>query len=96
MGGGQGSDSGRAAAYQVTAVADARTNAVVVSAPEEMLPTIEDLIKQVDQSIDQICEIRVFPLRFAEATNTAQLINDVCKGQELVVCDSCSRILYKK
>ncbi|MHB9156399.1 MAG: zinc ribbon domain-containing protein [Endomicrobiales bacterium] len=25
-----------------------------------------------------------------------QLINEVCKGQELIVCDSCSRILYRK
>ena len=25
-----------------------------------------------------------------------QVINDVCKEQELIICDSCSRILYKK
>jgi type II secretory pathway component GspD/PulD (secretin) len=83
-GGDQGNSSsgGRATAYQVTAVADERTNAVVVSAPEEMLPTIEDLIKQIDQTIDQICEIRVFPLRYAEAQTMAQLINDVFQSQQ--------------
>jgi len=25
-----------------------------------------------------------------------QIINDVCKGQDFITCDSCSRILYKK
>lgn len=79
-GGGQPTpDSGgaRPGGPVVTAVADTRTNAVVVSAPNEVIPTIEQLVAQIDTSSVQITEIRVFTLHFAEAQNTAQLINDI-------------------
>lgn len=76
-GGGSADSSTRQVTPTVTAVADTRTNAVVVSAPDEVMPTIDQLVEQIDTSTEMLCEIRVFTLKFAEAQNTAQLINDI-------------------
>jgi type II secretory pathway component HofQ len=64
----------------VTAVADERTNAVVVSAPDELMPTIESLIEQVDQSADVLTEVRVFPLQYADAEKLAEVVTSVFNG----------------
>ncbi len=80
----QSSGSGASAALQasstVTAVADERTNAVVVSAPDELMPTIESLIEQVDQSADVLTEVRVFPLQYADAEKLAEVVTSVFNG----------------
>jgi len=84
-GGGGGGDgapaatdaSARSGGPTVTVVADTRTNALVVSAPEEVMPTLDQLITQVDTFTAQITEIRVFTLHFADAQNMADLINSI-------------------
>jgi general secretion pathway protein D len=75
--GNSGDSSTRQVTPTVTAVADTRTNAVVVSAPDEVVPTLDQLVEQIDTSSEMLCEIRVFTLKYAEAQNTAQLINDI-------------------
>lgn len=81
----QGSSSGdsaaRRAAQKVTAVAETRMNALVVSAPNDLITTIDSLIQQIDQSTEQVCEIQVFTLKYSDATQMAQLINDVFQSQ---------------
>lgn len=66
----------RLAIARVLAVADTRTNAVVVSAPEELIPTIEEVIEKIDTMTEPLQEIQVFPLKFASAENMAKVIND--------------------
>lgn len=65
---------------KVVAVADERTNSLVVSAPEEAIPSIERLIKEIDVNSNDITELRVFHLKNAdpvEMTETfAQLFPD--------------------
>ncbi|MBN1866109.1 hypothetical protein JW916_02335 [Candidatus Sumerlaeota bacterium] len=74
----QSNDSpARQAASRVLAVADERMNAVVVSAPEEAIPTIEDLVRQLDVDTDEVTEVRVFPLRYANAEETAEIVTDM-------------------
>jgi hypothetical protein len=73
-GGGSGAGGGRAPTPRVVAVADERSNSLVVSAPEEQLPIIEDLVKQVDTNVEDITELRVFRLKFADAQETAELL----------------------
>ena len=53
----------RQAASRVVAVADERTNSLVVSAPDELMPTIEELVSQVDTAAEDITEVRVFHLQ---------------------------------
>ncbi len=81
MGGSSDSDQGKNRALQaastVTAVADERSNSLVVSAPEEVMPTIEKLIKEIDTVMEDLTEIRVFFLKYADAEELSQTITDI-------------------
>ena len=79
---GRGGDSGRrggsssgsgggAAAKNVVAVADDRSNSLVVSAPADLLSTIETMVKEIDQEVTDVTELRVFRLVNADPTETA-------------------------
>jgi len=65
------------AASRVVAVADQNTNAVVVSAPEDLMPSIEQLIKDVDTTSQGITEVRVFPLKYAYAKDMVDTIKNI-------------------
>ncbi len=75
------SSEARNAASRVVAVADEYTNALVVSAPDELLPTIEQIVQQLDTNIADVTEVRVFRLEHADAAELAQLINDLYYDQ---------------
>ncbi|MBL7189548.1 MAG: hypothetical protein ISS70_24735, partial [Phycisphaerae bacterium] len=61
----------------VTAAADTQTNSVVVAGPENLLNVVEDVIKTLDRRDTEAADVRVFQLRYADAMNTAQMINDL-------------------
>lgn len=69
--------NGRVPPPQVVAVADERSNSLVVSAPEDQMPLIADLIEQVDVSVEDVTELRVFRLRYADAQETADLLTSL-------------------
>lgn len=78
-GGGSGSSStsasnARANASRVVAVADEHSNSVVVNAPEDVLPSIEELIKSVDTSVQDVTELRVFHLRHADPVEMSEVL----------------------
>src|SRR6267154_45380 len=77
QGGGQGGGADNAAAQRVvphvSAVADDRSNSLVVSAPEEYIPTIEQLVREIDVSVSDVTELRVFHLANADPVETATL-----------------------
>lgn len=91
-GGGPGGDqnttpnNGRAPTPRVTAVADDRSNAVVVSAPEDQMKVIDGLIKDIDRPADEITELRVFRLKNADpqdmAAELASLFPDQSNTQQ--------------
>ena len=73
-GGGQdgtGISEARTAASRVVSVADERSNSLVVSAPEEYMPTIEHLVAELDVNAADITELRVFHLKNADPTEMA-------------------------
>jgi type II secretory pathway component GspD/PulD (secretin) len=72
-----GSGGGRVSMPRVVAVADERSNSVVVSAPEDQMPIIEDLVKQVDTPVEDITELRVFRLKYADPQETADLLTSL-------------------
>ncbi|HOL96076.1 MAG TPA: secretin N-terminal domain-containing protein [bacterium] len=74
---GSGQSEARSAASRVVAVADERTNSLVVSAPEELMPVIEQVVQEVDVVTDDITEIAVFHLQHADATETAQILTNL-------------------
>lgn len=69
--------SGRAPVPRVVAVADERSNAVVVNAPEEQMLVIAGVIEEMDVNVDDITELRVFRLSHADPQETATLLNDL-------------------
>lgn len=75
-------NGGRAPTPRVTAVADERSNSVVVSAPEEQMAVIDGVIEQIDGSVEDITELRVFRLRFADPQETADLLSDLFSGSQ--------------
>jgi len=62
------------ATAKVTAVADDRSNSLVVSASEEQMADIKDLVDQMDVNVDDLTEVRVFRLRHADPQETAEQI----------------------
>ncbi|MHB9008727.1 MAG: secretin N-terminal domain-containing protein, partial [Limisphaerales bacterium] len=64
----------RVSAPRVVAVADERSNSLVVSAPSEQMPIIEELVKQVDTNVTDVTELRVFRLKHADPQETADLL----------------------
>jgi hypothetical protein len=69
-GGGGGGVAGAAAA-KVVAVGDDRSNSLVISAPADLLATIETMVKEIDQEVDDVTELRVFRLVNADPSETA-------------------------
>ena len=76
-----GPSEARQAASHVVAVADTRTNSLVVSAPDEYIPTIEEIVNKIDRVVDDITEIAVFHLQHADAQETAQILTDLFDEQ---------------
>jgi general secretion pathway protein D len=74
---GTGTSEARQAASRVVAVADDFTNSLVVSAPDELMPTIEQIVQQLDSNIADITEVRVFRLEHSDATELADLVNQL-------------------
>ncbi len=61
----------------VVAVSDTRTNSLVVSAPEEIMPDIADIIAQIDTPTEEQTILRVFQMKYADATLMATSIQSV-------------------
>jgi type II secretory pathway component GspD/PulD (secretin) len=72
-----GSGSGRVATAKVVAVADERSNSVIVSAPDDQMTLIEEVINKVDDSVEDITELRVFRLKFSDPQETADLLTSL-------------------
>lgn len=72
-----GQSEARAAASKVTAVADERTNALIVSAPDEIIALIEDLVREIDTNAENITEVHVFHLKSADPVEMADLLTSL-------------------
>ena len=81
-GGGQASaqSEARQAASRVVAVADEQSNSLIVSAPEETIATITDIVTRIDTSITDATDTRIFRLVHADAIETADILNTLYGG----------------
>lgn len=78
-GGGQGnrgasSSNSRATAARIVVAADEHSNSVAVKAPDDVMPAIEDLIAKVDTNIEDVTELRVFRLIYADPAEMATML----------------------
>jgi len=75
--GDSGSSAALAAASRVVAISEERTNSLVVSAPSDVIPTIEQLVKEMDRTIEDVTEIEVFKLQNADAYEMAEVLTNL-------------------
>jgi len=61
---------------------DARTNALVVSAPIQFMPLLESLIVALDSTTPRMAEIRVFALKNADCRRMGDVLTDLFKLQQ--------------
>ncbi|MFC1764531.1 secretin N-terminal domain-containing protein [Planctomycetota bacterium] len=72
-----GAASGSKATGAVTAVGDERTNAIVIRGPEEALNLAMEVIETLDTSSTETIDVKVVQLKYADADNVAELVNQV-------------------
>ena len=75
---GGGGAAGRALAHEMVRItAEARTNSVIVSATDDNMKIIEDLINRLDDKSASAIKLKLYALRYADATGVAKLVNDL-------------------
>jgi general secretion pathway protein D len=62
--------------------ADPRTNSLMVTATEQSLPLIEELIEVFDRPSPSMAEIKVYPLRNADAVDAVDLLRELFEPQQ--------------
>ncbi len=65
----------RQANSRVIAVADDQSNSLIVSAPEDLLPSITEVVNKIDTSTTDVTSTRIFNLVHSDAVETAEIIN---------------------
>lgn len=76
-GGAQGANPKALASEMVRITAEPRTNSIIVTATEDNMKVIEDLILKLDDRSAGATKLKLYALRFADATTAAKLINDL-------------------
>jgi type II secretory pathway component GspD/PulD (secretin) len=79
FGGGGNTARGNTSATQarVVAVADERSNALIVAAVPDAMPEIERLVKEIDVPVDEVTEIRLFPLQNSDPYEMVDLLTQL-------------------
>jgi type II secretory pathway component GspD/PulD (secretin) len=73
-----GAPSPRALAHEMVRItAEVRTNSVIVSATEDNMKIIEDLIVRLDDKSAAAIKLKLYALRYADATGVSKLVNDL-------------------
>ena len=65
----------------VLVTADTRTNSLVVSAPVDSLPLLEQIIAKLDATSPRVAQINVFPLVNADARQMGRIVSEVFRLQ---------------
>ncbi|MDP6637501.1 MAG: secretin N-terminal domain-containing protein [Phycisphaerae bacterium] len=67
---------------------DSRNNSLVVSAPVENMPLLANLIKALDNTTPRSAEIKVFPLKNADASRMGEVLTQLFRLQQTGSTDS--------
>jgi type II secretory pathway component GspD/PulD (secretin) len=65
----------RSAASRVVAVSDEQSNSVIVSAPDESMEGIADIVSRLDTSVSAVSETRIFRLDHADCGEMANILS---------------------
>ncbi|HUS57227.1 MAG TPA: type II secretion system secretin GspD [Planctomycetota bacterium] len=61
--------------------ANASSNALILTDTEANVRRIVEIVRALDTHMGTVAEVKVFPLKFANATNAARLINEIFKEE---------------
>src|SRR5665213_1597433 len=64
----------------VDAQADDRTNTLILTAPADTMPIIQDIIKELDSNPVPASELKAFRLQYADAEATSKLVSNLFKS----------------
>jgi type II secretory pathway component GspD/PulD (secretin) len=76
-GGGGAPGSGTTPQSRVAATSDDHSNSLIVSAPEDLIPTIRELVEKLDQPIEDVTEVKMFHLKNADCTEMANMLTSI-------------------
>jgi type II secretory pathway component GspD/PulD (secretin) len=93
-GGNSSSDSGQSPNTRVAAVADDHGNSLVVSAPQELMSTIEQLVQSVDHNAEDVTQVRVFHLQNADPGEMADLLSSLFPDDSSSQTDASRQIQF--
>ena len=74
---GSGNAATTSTSPKVVAVADERSNSLLISAPSDLLPLVANVLLQLDQPTTDRTELRVFRLKHADANELATQLAEV-------------------
>jgi uncharacterized membrane protein YgcG len=77
LAGGASDDSGHTPTAKVNATSDDHGNALIVSAPDALIPTIDDLVSKLDVPIEDATLVQVFKLKNADPGEMAILLTSL-------------------
>ncbi|MDB6066292.1 MAG: gspD 1 [Pedosphaera sp.] len=77
FGGGAADNTGQTPVTKVAAVSDDHSNSVIVSAPDDLIETIKELVEQVDVAVQDVTAVEVFHLQHADPTEMADLLSNL-------------------
>ncbi len=75
--GGGGGQQEQTPKIKINVTFDERTNSVIVTAPVDVLKSVEALIKQLDSNPVSQGELRTYPLKYADAYSVSRLIKSI-------------------
>ena len=66
---------------EVSALAEPRTNTLVVNATDEQLAVLDGMVKELDRQLHESLKIKIFPVHGAAADDVAATLGSVLKSQ---------------
>ena len=66
----------------------------MVSAPEDLIPTIDELVTKIDQPVEDVTEVKLFHFKNADASEMAALLGNLFPDESNSTDASGSRIQY--
>jgi hypothetical protein len=93
-GAGGAANSGTTPQSRVAATSDDHSNSLIVSAPEDLIPTIRELVEKLDQPIEDVTEVRMFHLKNADCTEMANMLTSLFPDPNSANDASSSRIQF--
>jgi type II secretory pathway component GspD/PulD (secretin) len=75
--GGGGESNAQARQPRVQATSDDYSNSLIVSAPKDLMDIVEEVIKDVDQQVADVTQIRLFPLKNADPLEVVDLLSNM-------------------